>query len=467
MSDAHPADTIVARATPPGHGAIAIVRLSGPLTERIVSFCFRKFSGLFDWDSSETQKFQRGVWLSPDTARPIDDILLVIARTPNSYTGEDLCEIHCHGSPVIVEEILNSCLQCSARLAGPGEFTRRAFLNGRIDLVQAEAVCDLIAASTEAARRLAFRQIKGKVSAELSILRSQLVTIIAEIEARLDFADEQLEPLDRGQLLREMQLVNAAIETLIEHAHRGRLTREGARVVICGRPNTGKSSLLNALAGRERAIVTPHPGATRDSIECTLDIGGFALTFVDTAGLHATDDPIEQLGVERAHREIEDADLALWLIDGAEPLREEDLAIAQRLQAVYHLTLLNKADLPAQTSVAQVAERTNDSSTALAISALRGDGLERLEAKILDCIIGKRDGVAPEGVLIANARHVELLKRASKAMRHAHQRFQEDVSGEFITVELNEALNALSEILGLSIGEDVLDRIFSNFCIGK
>ena len=467
MSDAHPADTIVARATPPGQGAIAIVRLSGPLTPRIVSSCFRALSGTFDWETCELRKFRRGVWQSPDTNNPIDDIQLVIARAPNSYTGEDLSEIHCHGSPAVVDAVLQSCLQSKARLATPGEFTRRAFLNGQLDLVQAEAVCDLIVSSNEAARRLAFHQIKGKASEELTALRSQLVTVIAEIEARLDFTDEQLEPLDRGQLLREMQLVIAAVETLMKNAHQGRVAREGARLVICGRPNTGKSSLLNALAGRERAIVTAHPGATRDTIECTLDVDGYALTFVDTAGLRLADDPIEQLGVERTHHEIESADLVLWLIDGSEPLHEEDLEIAQRLSASYHLALLNKSDLPTQTTAAAVVEQANDNSTMLAISALRGDGLVELERLILDCVIGERDGLAPEGALIANIRHLELLKRAEKSMLQAHQRFQEDVSGEFITIDLNEALNAISEILGLSVGDEVLDCIFSNFCIGK
>lgn len=409
-----------------------------------------------------------GLWREPETGEPLDEVQIAAYHAPNSYTGENLCEIFCHGGRAATEALLRSCIAAGARLAEAGEFSRRAYLNGRMDLTQAEAVCDLITASTEAARRLALQQVRGGVSHAVEKLRERLIQVAAEIEARLDFNDEDIGQTDRNRLQTEMKALINELNSSIHKSTRGRIAREGARIAICGKPNTGKSSLLNALAGRERALVTPHAGTTRDTIECSLDVCGFEMTFIDTAGIRETHDEVERLGVEAAKREIADADLTLWMLDVSQPLDEEDRLLGRELASVDTLRIRNKIDL-------QECWK-NDSLKTLApdvtgyvvdISAQTGKGLDRLESILIACTAGEGTPLKENGLLVGNIRHIDRLRQTRNAAVRAYEHYIQDASGEFIMIDLNEAIAALSAILGLEVREIVLDRIFSQFCIGK
>lgn len=447
---------IVARATGAGTAAIAIVRIDGagcaPLVERLFVPAAPQAGG----PVSRPRTMVFGHWIDPTTGEAIDDGLCVFFPSPASYTGNDLAEFHCHGGPIPPRRLVEAVLNAGARMARPGEFTRRAFLNGRMDLAQAEAVADLVNAQTDAAARAARRQLAGALSARIVNVRERLLEAAAHIEAYIDFPEDDIEPADRQAIATQLHQAREEIGRLLRPRRRGHLLREGARVVLTGLPNAGKSSLLNALVRKERAIVTPHPGTTRDMIECMIDLAGVPLTLIDTAGLREVDDPVERLGVERTRRELEQADMVVFVRDTSQPHdpHEERLALAGIRPDV---VALNKVDL------LQTPPRVAGGE--LPVSATRGDGLDRLEAAIL---VRLHAGDASAAEEIVSQRHAQLLERAGQAVDAAVQVFARDPSGELVMIDVREALESLSEILGLDeIRETLLDRIFSRFCLGK
>jgi tRNA modification GTPase len=414
-----------------------------------------------------------GDFLEPGQEEPVDRVMAVAMHAPRSYTGEDVVEIHCHGGPAIVTRILDVLRRAGARPAEPGEFTRRAFENGRIDLAQAEAVCDLVRSNTAAAGRMALRQLSGRLSERIEAVRGGLIDVAAEIEARLDFPDEEIEVADRDAMLGRLGEAEAAIERLLRDGARGRLVRDGVRIALIGRPNVGKSSLLNALVGRERALVSPHPGTTRDTIECTIEMRGLAATLVDTAGWRAARDEIERMGIERTESEMASADLLVWILDAGAPLADEDRAIAERIASCAFVVALNKCDLPLKADLALLDVSGGPGlvltdQSVCRISALRGEGIDDLENRIVACLTGDAGGPAEsETPLVSNARHLALLERALEALGRADQGLRGGLPHDLVMVDVREALGALDELLGRRFDEELLDAIFSRFCIGK
>lgn len=458
-------DTIVARATPAGEGAIAIVRLSGKQAIPIAEKLFRARSGK-PVGSLSSHTLHYGTIIDPLTLEIVDEVLLAKMSAPHSYTGEDMVEIYCHGGTTIVKRLIELAQREGARLAEPGEFTRRAFINGRIDLVQAEAVADLVSARTEQARRLAIRQLQGELSSELIRLRTNLLDVAAEIEANLDFPEEEIPQLDKERLLSILRESQQKIAALIQAGERGRVIREGARVTIVGRPNTGKSSLFNALVGKERAIVTPHPGTTRDTIESIIDLQGIPLTLIDTAGVRSARDEIEAIGIRRTEAEIYQADLIIMLLDASEPLQIEDQDLWEKVYDKEHLIVFNKIDLAEPSMEPHQFLNPPPQSPIIKVSALKRLNLDTLEEAIIKKLVFT-ETFTEEGLLISNLRHINSLRQAYTALNNAIDALQNNQSGELIMIDLNEALKQLNSILGLEIGEEILDRIFSRFCIGK
>ncbi|MBM3335142.1 tRNA uridine-5-carboxymethylaminomethyl(34) synthesis GTPase MnmE, partial [Candidatus Sumerlaeota bacterium] len=382
-------DTVVAPATAPGVGAIAIVRMSGPLALKLLKRFFHPIGRGRGVKSFQHRRLVLGDFVAPGDREPIDQVMAAVMRSPHSYTGEDVVEVYCHGSPAIVLEIVEALCHAGARLAQPGEFTRRAFENGRLDLTQAEAICDVVQSATSAASRMALRQLAGQLLQSIGGVRAWLIDFAAEVEARLDFPEDDIEPADQRRLDELLAQAESALAELVRQGRRGRVLREGARIVLVGRPNVGKSALLNALVGRERAIVSPHPGTTRDTIECTLDLEGIAVTVVDTAGWRASGDEIERKGVERTENEIAVADLIIWVVDRSEPLTDEDRAIAKRLLARPTVVACNKSDLPAALDSATIQSLGFDADRVVSVCALRSEGVADLERRVVAVLFGE------------------------------------------------------------------------------
>lgn len=454
-------DTIAARATPPGEGAIAVVRISGPLSHSIMNKCFKKHAR----DNSDKYNYiTLGFFFHPEKKNPIDEVFRVLFRSPHSYTGEDSAEIYCHGSPAVVSGILEALFSLGARHAEPGEFTRRAFLNGKMDLTEAEAVCDLIRARTDKAARLAFKQLEGGLAQKVRAIRQKVISASAEIEASLDFPDESGN-YHPDKIIRELSDARQDILDLLEQGRKARIYRKGAKVVLTGRPNTGKSSLFNDLLKMERAIVTAHPGTTRDSIEGTVDLEGCPVTFVDTAGIRTDAGEIERLGMDRTHREMSQADLVLFLIDISEPLLPEDFKILNRLEDQDMILILNKCDLKRQLKDSELDDFRVKASHEVKVSALTGDGLRELEREIIDMLLS--DAQAEENEIVTNERHNNLLSQSADELFAAIEGLHENRFEELIMINLREASLFLARITGEETGDEVLDVIFSRFCIGK
>jgi len=443
-------DTIAAISTPAGEGAIALVRMSGPEAIDISDKIFRgkNIPSRFE---SHVQHLGEIVTESGDL---IDEVMISVHRAPASYTGEDLVEISCHGGILVTAKVLEACLGAGSRGARPGEFTERAFLNGKMDLTQAEAVIDLIRARTDLALRSATEQLEGRLGEKISTIRGAIVDLLANIEASIDFPEEGINPEEGDQLQTRLDSIREQIAALIATADRGRILREGIRVVIYGATNAGKSSLLNRLLGYERVIVSETHGTTRDTIEETVNLRGVPVRLLDTAGLRTSTSDVEREGIARTERSLQKADLRLHVIDRNAP---RPAYFQPTLANGNEIVILNKTDLP--------AHKDWKNFDALQISCTTGTGLEDLETEILSRI-GKQN-LRPENTLAINLRHRDCLRRAQEALDRVRQAINDGVSAEYLAVDLNEALRAVGEVVGVVGVEQILDSLFGQFCIGK
>jgi tRNA modification GTPase len=459
----HIEDTIVAISTPPGEGGIGIVRLSGARAVEIAEKIFISAKGKRP-SRARSHSILYGAVVDPESGRQIDEVLLSVMRAPQTYTLEDIVEINCHGGSFPLRRVLEVVLREGARLAEPGEYTRRAFLNGRIDLSQAEAVLDLIRAKSEEAERAAMEQLKGGLSEKIKIQLDAVTGILAQIEAWIDFPEEELGSETKEDLTKRMEEIGEELAVLSKTYEEGRLVREGLKTAIVGRPNVGKSSLLNALLGEERAIVTDTPGTTRDVVSEYISIGGYALKIMDTAGIRASHEMAEKEGVRRSLSAMEGADLVICVLDGSMPLKEEDKDLLAKVKGKRRIIALNKSDLP------QVwGEVPNlDGTKTLPISAKTGEGIPALKGLIKEIFASSASkGEAGPGVVITNLRHKVSLDRGAEALFKAKEEMAGEMPLEIVSIELREALRALGEIVGAVSTEDILARIFSEFCIGK
>lgn len=445
----HRSETIAAISTPPGEGAIALIRLSGPAAVEIVAPLFRGKKPV-----TEIRSHRQHFGALEAAGRKLDDVLLSLHRAPHSYTGEDVVEIACHGGVLVTRRILEALLRHGARAAEPGEFTQRAFLNRKLDLTQAEAVMDLISAQTDLALAAAQEQLEGRLGQQVGRVRDQLLELLAHLEAYIDFPDEDIDPDNSAAMLGRLAEIRAALEALLATASRGRLLREGARTVIFGAPNVGKSSLLNLLLGYERAIVSATPGTTRDSLEEIINFRGLPLRLIDTAGVREAGDEIEQAGIARTWRQIQRADLVLHLQDASAPPSNEAAPHPEK-----ELLVLNKIDLGEHP-----AWRERE---AVRISCTEERGLEALETAIEERLLGPATAAPRSWSVAINARHQECLRQALDFTKAGHAALGQGTPPEFVAEELRGALDAAGDVIGRVETEDVLGRIFSTFCIGK
>ncbi len=462
----HLHDTIVAIATSPGEGGIGVIRISGAKAIDIADRLFVSKGKLLRERPSHTLHYGRIV--SPKSNEVLDDAVASLFRSPHSYTKEDVVELSCHGGPVTLSLVLNLCIEEGARMAEPGEFTMRAFLNGGMDLAQAEAVCDQIRARTVASQRAAVRQREGELSKRVERLRSDLVGVLASIEVTLDFS-EDVGDLDYPETERRIAELIRETERLISMGGAGRLLREGVRIAIAGRPNVGKSSLMNALLRQDRSIVTPLPGTTRDVIEETINLKGIPASIVDTAGLRETRDIVESIGVDRARDTLKNSELVILLADAVTGWSEEENGILSSLSGVNVIPVLNKMDMVSEEErdrcLIRLREATSQ-SLSLAISALNGDGVEELEDAIYLMITGGVIALA-ESALITNSRHIQALQFAVDALRRGLETTRRRLPPDFISIDLRAALDEAGKITGETVTEDIIHRIFQDFCVGK
>ncbi len=472
-------DTIAAISTSIGESGIGIVRISGreavPILRRVFVRGGEKAGrpeGAREGEAAastvgedsplESHRVYYGHVVAPSTDEVIDEALALCMLAPRSYTREDVVELHCHGGPVPLQRVLLAVLQAGARLALPGEFTLRAYLNGRIDLAQAESVADIIRARTERGLALAMKGLKGQLSRPVREMRQELLRLLAYLEATIDFAEDDIPEEDlEGPLEASLQ----ALGRLLATADQGIICRQGLRVAIVGRPNVGKSSLLNALLGSDRAIVTEVAGTTRDTLEEVASFSGVPVCLVDTAGIAESRDPVERLGVERSRRAMEEADLCLLVIDCSEPLQPKDLEIAASVSGKPAVVVANKADLPCALLEGDLAKLVEDAPV-VATSVLRGEGLDRLRGAVLNAVFSGR-AIQSDELLVSNPRHKEALGRAESHLRDALASLRAGLPADCTSSDLRLAVEALGEITGETATEGLLEMIFSHFCVGK
>ena len=463
-SDPLETDTIAAISTPLGEGGIGIVRLSGPKAIEIADQIFRSPKGTSLKDvPSHTIHYG----FIEDGGKKVDEVLIAVMRAPRTYTREDVVEINCHGGLVPLRRVLELVLAQGARAAGPGEFTKRAFLNGRISIDQAEAVLDIVRAKTELGLECAIQRLEGRFSRPIKELRAKLLNLLAGIEVGIDFPEYEEEALPRGRLLGELEGALRQVDYFLEHGRDGRIIREGLAVAIIGRPNVGKSTLLNALLQEERAIVTPIPGTTRDRIEEWVELDGIPFKLIDTAGVREVRDEVERIGVELALKAAEGADLVLFMLDLSEPLTAEDRAIARPLAGKRALLLLNKSDLGRSFSPQEALQALGiEPEGVLEISAKLGTGLEELKRRLVELVWEGRLE-RPEGLFLLNIREKELLQRAKEALGRTLADARAGATPDLLAIGLEEVLTILGELTGEDLTEEVIDRIFADFCVGK
>ena len=488
-------ETIAAISTPLGHSGIGIVKISGKDAIKIADKIFLSPKNkTLKQIPSHRIIYGHIINLNKEI---IDEALISVMRSPHTYTKEDVVEINCHGGPVPLRRILELVLKNGARLAEPGEFTRRAFLNGRIDLAQAEAVLDVINAMTEQSQKSAIEQLRGGLSKKIEAIREKLIELTAFVEAYIDFPEEDIEPMSLTGMKERALKIQQSLRELIESSHYGMILREGLKTAIIGRPNVGKSSLLNALLEQDRAIVTEVPGTTRDVIEDYLNIQGLPVKIMDTAGIREVEDIAEKEGVKRSLFAMKDADLALIVLDGSEDLHNTDRELIEKSNPQNTILVINKIDLPHKIKLKELKTHKNVigsqggsnlkdeilrfaqndkrraqndklevlSNRIVKISALKGTGLDELKDKILEAVLHGKP--ANSSGIVTNIRHVNALERALKSINSFIKEIDKKTSPEFLSVELRESLDAIGEIIGMTTPENILNRIFSNFCIGK
>lgn len=455
-------DTIAAIATPGGEGGIAVIRVSGPdsvkLSDRIFSF-----KGTLQDVPTHTVHY--GHIVQPSTGERIEEVLVTVMRGPRSFTMEDVVEISCHGGIISVKKVLDLVLEQGVRLAEPGEFTKRAYLNGRIDLTQAEAVIDLIRAKSDRAFKIALKQVEGTLSKQVKELRHRLVELMAHIEVNIDYPEHDVEELTNNYIKDKCDEAIGDLERLLRTAEQGKILREGIVTAIVGRPNVGKSSLLNALAQENKAIVTDIPGTTRDVIEEYVNLNGIPLKLLDTAGLRETEDVVERIGVERSRSALTDADLILLVLNQSEPIHEEEYRLIEEVRDKQSIVVLNKTDLPAEADLSYIKERFPDDRIVM-MSVKENEGLDRLGKAIGELFFGGQLE-SNDITYVSNVRHIHLLKQALRSLEEGRSAAEQWIPIDMIQIDIRSAWESLGELVGDSVGESLIDQIFSQFCLGK
>ena len=455
-------DTIAAIATAYGEGGIGIIRISGEKSLDILNDIF-EFGGQTDKIASRRMTY--GKIIDREKNQIIDEVLAVYMKGPKTYTAEDVVEINCHGSIVSLRKTLALVLRKGARLAEPGEFTKRAFLNGRLDLSQAEAVIDVVKAKTDKSFDVAISQLEGMLSLKITEIRQKLLDLLVDLTVNIDYPDEDIEELTYDKLEENIMLIGDMIEKLLSTASTGRMIREGIRIAIVGKPNVGKSSLMNALLRETRAIVTEIPGTTRDTIEEAISIKNIPVYLVDTAGIRDTADKVEMLGIEKSKEAFNNADFVIFIIDGSRPLSEEDKEIAAHLEGKKALVLINKTDLGRAFGDEEVGALTGGGSI-IETSLLKGEGIEEIEDFIVNLVYGGEISQS-ESIMVNNVRHIELLREAAVSLKDALNMTLLKEALDFIEVDVKNAYEKLGEITGETVSDDIIDEVFSRFCLGK
>jgi len=454
-------DTIGAISTSIGEGGIAIVRISGDKAKDVVEKIFQAKNGQSIKDmKSYTMKYG---YIIDENNNHIDEVIVSFMKGPRSFTAEDTIEINCHGGVVATNKVLEQVIKQGVRIAEPGEFTKRAFLNGRIDLSQAEAVIDIINAKTDLSMKSALMQSEGLISKEIRVLREKLLSTIAHIEATVDYPEDDLEEVTSEMAIRDLDIIKKEIKEFIETAEEGKILREGLSTVIVGKPNVGKSSLLNALTKENRAIVTDIPGTTRDVIEEYINISGIPIKIIDTAGIRETDDVVEKIGVERSRAKINDADLIILILDSSNELTEEDKEIINHISNKKYMILLNKSDL--NSKITQKDLENINCTNIYSISAKTGEGIDEVRTAIKDMIF--KGEISTNNVIITNTRHKEALLRAYECIESAINTLNYTFAIDLASIDIRNAWTFLGEITGDSLEENIIDKIFKDFCLGK
>lgn len=458
-------DTIAAISTPMGEGAIAIVRMSGPEALSIADKVYKGPRGK-RLSTVDSHTINYGHIVDPETEKVVEEVMVSVLRAPKTFTREDIVEINCHGGIVTVNRVLQLVLREGARLAEPGEFTKRAFLNGRIDLSQAEAVMDLIRAKTDRAMNVAMNQMEGRLSSLIKRLRAELLETLAHIEVNIDYPEyDDVEEMTHKLLIEKASKVKEEIEVLLRTSEQGKILREGISTVIIGRPNVGKSSLLNSLVHETKAIVTDIPGTTRDVIEEYVNVRGVPLRLVDTAGIRETEDIVERIGVERSRQVLKEADLILLVLNYSEELSEEDIKLFDATKGMDLIVIVNKTDLEQKLDLGRVQELA-DGRPVVTTSLLREEGINELEDAIQSLFF---TGVIESGDLtyVSNTRHISLLHEAKRAISDALEGIENDVPIDMVQIDLTKCWEVLGEIIGDAVHESLIDQLFSQFCLGK
>lgn len=455
-------DTIAAISTPPGEGAISIVRMSG---EEAVSIAQKVFSGK-DLTQAKSHTINYGHIVDPKTHEEIDEVMVSLMLAPKTFTREDVVEINCHGGIVATNRILQLLLVNGARLAEPGEFTKRAFLHGRIDLTQAESVMDLIRAKTDRSMKIALNQLDGNLSHLIDSLRKDILDVLAQVEVNIDYPEyDDVEEMTTKLLKEKAIEIKQRIEQLLKTASQGKIMREGLATALVGRPNVGKSSLLNHLLHEDKAIVTDVAGTTRDVIEEYVNVSGVPLKLIDTAGIRETDDKVEKIGVERSKKAIEQSDLVLLVLNAAESLTKEDLELIRLTNDKKRIIILNKTDLEEKIDRKELA-KISENAPVYATSILKNEGVEALEEAISKLFFNGIEN-SQSTVMVTNARHIALLKKAQNSLDSVLEGISSGMPVDLVQIDMTEAWNLLGEITGESYEDELLDQLFSQFCLGK
>ncbi|EOH91259.1 tRNA uridine-5-carboxymethylaminomethyl(34) synthesis GTPase MnmE [Enterococcus pallens] len=464
MPDILEFDTIAAISTPPGEGAISIVRLSGDQAIEIADKVFQ--SGKKTLKKVDSHTIHYGHIVDPANQVLVDEVMVSVMRRPKTFTREDVVEINCHGGIVVVNELLQLILREGARLAEPGEFTKRAFLNGRVDLSQAEAVMDLIRAKTDKAMNVAINQLDGNLSKLIRQLRQEILETLAQVEVNIDYPEyDDVEELTTKLLLEKAGQVSQQIDALLVNAKQGKILREGLSTAIIGRPNVGKSSLLNYLLHEEKAIVTDIAGTTRDVIEEYVSVRGVPLKLVDTAGIRETEDIVERIGVERSRKALSEADLILLVLNQGEELTQEDRNLLEATKELKRIILLNKTDLPVKLDRKEL-QKLIGKDELLAISVLQQDGLNQLEEAIANLFFGGQTG-EKDATYVSNTRHIALLENASQALKEVQNGIEAGMPVDLVQIDMTRCWDYLGEIVGDSVQDELITQLFSQFCLGK